>query len=77
MSLYESLDQRARRLGIVDTKLAQGAAIFSVLIIVKLVPEILNVSVWWFVALTVACAIKPMLTFFGDRLASVRAPGAR
>jgi hypothetical protein len=26
MSLYESLDRRARRLGIVDTKLAQGAA---------------------------------------------------
>jgi hypothetical protein len=68
MSLYESLDRRARRLGIVDTKLAQGAAIFCVLIIVKLVPEILNLSVWWFVALAVACAVKPMLTFFGHRL---------
>jgi len=77
MSLYDSLDQRARRLGIVDTKLAQGAAIFSVLIIVKFVPEILSVSVWWFVALAVACAIKPMLTFFGDRPATVRVPEAR
>ncbi len=67
MSLYESFDERARRLGIVDTKLAQGAAIFFVLILVKLVPEIMNLSVWWFVALTVACAIKPMLTFFGAR----------
>ncbi len=76
MSLYESLDQRAKRLGIVDIKLAQGAAIFSVLIIVKLVPEILNVSVWWFVALAIACAVKPILTFFDDRLASERAPGA-
>ncbi len=72
MSLYESFDERARRLGIVDTKLAQGAAIFVALILVKLVPEIMNLSVWWFVALTVACGIKPMLTFFGARDASVR-----
>lgn len=68
MSLYESLDRRARRLGMVDTKLAQGAAVFSVLVIVKLVPQILSVSVWWFVALTVACAVKPTLTFLGDRM---------
>ncbi len=72
MSLYESFDERARRLGIVDTKLAQGAAIFSVLILVKLVPQIMNLSVWWFVALAVACTIKPWLTFFGARDASVR-----
>ncbi len=74
MSLYESFDERARRLGIVDTKLAQGAAIFFALIVVKLVPEIMNLSIWWFVALTVACAIKPMLTFFGAHDASVRTP---
>ncbi len=65
MSLYQILDERARSLGIVDIKLAQFAAVFSVLIIVKLVPEILSVSVWWFVVLTVVCSIKPMLTFFG------------
>ena len=65
MSLYESFDERARRLGIVDTKLAQGAAIFFVLILVKLVPEIMNLSIWWFVALTVACA---MAAFFDRHL---------
>jgi len=67
MSLYEGLDQRARRLGIIDTKLAQGAAIFFALVIVKLVPEVLDVGVWWFAALAVACAFKPILTFLGDR----------
>ncbi len=46
MSLYESFDERARRLGIIDTKLAQGAAVFFVLILVKLVPEIMNLSIW-------------------------------
>jgi hypothetical protein len=65
MSLLEYFDSRARRLGIVDTKLVQGAAIFFALVIVKLVPELLNLNVWWFVGLCVACAIKPVLVFFG------------
>lgn len=73
MDLWENMDERARRLGVLDTKLAQGAAIFFALIVVKLVPEILEVSVWWFVALGIACAIKPARTFFGGRQAPARA----
>jgi hypothetical protein len=65
MSLWEYLDSRARRLGIVDTKLALGAAMFLALIIAKLVPQILSVSVWWFVALWIGCGIRPMFVFFG------------
>jgi hypothetical protein len=64
-SLWQKMDERAHRLGILDTKLAQGAAIFLVLAAVKLVPEILTVDVGWFLALSVACAIRPVLTFFG------------
>jgi len=66
MSLWEYFDSRAKRLGIVDTKLAQGAAMFLALVIVKLVPEILHVNVWWFAGLGIACAIRPMLVFFGS-----------
>ncbi|MFQ5680283.1 MAG: hypothetical protein ACE5HP_12600 [Gemmatimonadota bacterium] len=67
MEMWDSMDRRAKRLGILDTKLAQGAAIFLALVVVKLVPGILSLSVWWFVALTVACAIRPMITFFRPR----------
>jgi hypothetical protein len=65
MFLWKDMDRRARRLGILDTKLAQGGAIFFALIVVKLVPQILTVSIWWFVALAVLCGIKPAITFFG------------
>ena len=58
-------DRRARRLGILDTKLAQAAAISFALIVVKLYPQILSVSIWWFLALAVGCAIRPLITFFG------------
>jgi hypothetical protein len=66
MSLWTDFDERARRLGILDTKLAQGAAIFLALVIVKLLPEIMSVSVWWFVALAIVCAVKPFVTFYGS-----------
>jgi hypothetical protein len=70
MFLFEEMDRRARRLGIIDTKLAQGAAIFFALVIVKLVPQIMSVSVWWFVGLAVLFAIKPGIAFFGVCLSS-------
>jgi hypothetical protein len=65
MDLWGDMDERARRLGILDTKLAQGAAMFFALVIVKLVPGILEASVWAFVALAILFAIRPARTFFG------------
>ena len=66
MPLWESSDSRAKRLGIVDTKLAQGAAMFLALVIAKVVPEILHLNVWWFIGLSIACAIRPLFVFFGS-----------
>ena len=66
MGFIESMNERVRRLGILDMKLAQGAAIFFALIIVKLVPEIMNTSVWWFVALAALCAVRPIRVFYAS-----------
>lgn len=65
MGLWEYFDKRARRLGILDTKLAQSTSIFFALIIVKLFPQIMNIHIGWFILLAVLCAIKPMITFHG------------
>jgi hypothetical protein len=67
MSFWTDMDGRARRLGILDTKLAQAAAIFFALAVVKIVPGIMAVSVWWFVGLAVVCAARPIRTFFFAR----------
>jgi len=64
MGLLEDMDQRVRKLGIVEVKLAQGAAMFFVLIIAKLIPQIMDINVWWFVALLVVCAMKPFYVFW-------------
>lgn len=65
MSLWSYFDERARRLGILDTKLAQLAAICVGLIIVKLIPAIMRIDIWWFVLIAVIAAIKPLITFYG------------
>lgn len=65
MRLWQFFDSRARRLGILDTKLVQGAAMFLALVVAKLFPVILTVDIRWFAGLCVLFAIKPVITFFG------------
>ena len=50
-------DRKVKLFGIVEIKLVQGATIAATLILVKLVPQILSLSIWWFVALLVICAV--------------------
>ena len=64
MKLLEKMDLRIKRFGIIDEKIAQGAAMFLALIIVKLMPQIMNLCVWWFVAGLILCAIKPLYVFY-------------
>lgn len=64
--MWTYFDTRARRLGILDTKLAQGAAIFFALAVAKLVPAIMELSAWTFLTLAALCAIHPLLTFYGS-----------
>ena len=64
MKLLDEMDRRIRRFGIIDEKLAQAAAVFLALFIVKLKPEILNVNIWWFVGLGILSAIKPLYVFY-------------
>lgn len=64
MKIWDDMNQRIKKFGIIDEKLAQLAAIFFALIIVKLIPQILELSIWSFVVLLIACAIKPLYVFY-------------
>jgi len=58
------MNKRVKKFSILDVKLAQGAAIFGVLIVAKLIPQIMDINIWWFVTLLVICVIKPFYVFF-------------
>lgn len=64
MGIMENINERAKKLSIFDIKLAQGAAMFVALMFAKLIPRIMEVSIGWFVALSVICAMKPSYVFF-------------
>jgi len=64
MEFIETMNQRVKKLSFFDVKLVKWAAIFFTLIIVKLIPEIMNVNIWWFVGLCILCTIKPFYVYW-------------
>ncbi len=64
MGLLEDMDKRVKKFDIIDVKLAQVAAMFSTLIIAKLIPDIMDISIWWFVVLLIVCTAKPFYVFW-------------
>ena len=64
MKIIDDMNNRVKKLNIFDIKLIQGCAMFAVLIIVKLIPQIMTINIWWFVVLLVLCAIRPLYVFY-------------
>lgn len=64
MKVLSEMDRRIKKFGIIDEKLAQAAAVFLTLIVVKYIPDILNINTWWFFVLLVVCAAKPLYVFY-------------
>ena len=64
MTFWENMNARVKKFNILDVKLAQGIGIFVALILAKLIPGIMDINIWWFVALLVICAVRPFYVFF-------------
>ena len=64
MGLLDDMTRRVRKFDIIDVKLAQSVAFFLALVIAKLIPDIMDISIWWFIVLLILCAIKPVYVFW-------------
>ncbi|MBA7516522.1 hypothetical protein ES705_08570 [subsurface metagenome] len=64
MKIIQDMNERVRKLNIFDIKLVQGCTMFMVLIIVKLIPQIMTINIWWFVILLGISAIRPLYVFY-------------
>ena len=62
--MIKYFNSRVKMLNIFDLKLLQATVMFLAIIIVKLIPRILEIDIWWFVVLLVLCLIKPFYVFF-------------
>jgi hypothetical protein len=65
MGFFSEMNERVKRFGILEMKLAQGAAMGFTLVLAKLFPEIMTISLWWFVLFALLCAIRPLCVFYG------------
>ena len=61
--VIDNMNLRVRNYSILDIKLSQLAAVFLALVIVKIFPVIMELSIWWFIALLALCTIKPLVVF--------------
>ena len=64
MKLSAWMNDRIKRFTIFDIKLVQGAAMCVILIVVKLIPQILTINIWWFVVLAIVFAIRPLYLMY-------------
>jgi hypothetical protein len=53
LKLIDYWDRKAKKFGILELETVQGATMGFTLILVKIFPQILRLSVWWFIALFV------------------------
>ena len=67
MRQIKYFNERVKHLSIFDVKLVQISAMAIALIIVKFVPDILNLNVWWFVALVILASLRPLYVFYVGR----------
>jgi hypothetical protein len=63
-AVIDFFNSRVKRFTIFDVKLLQGIGIFVALILAKLFPPIMQISIWWFVALLVICTIRPFYLMY-------------
>ena len=64
MRMIQYFNGRVKKLNIFDLKLIQGGAMILALIIVKMVPQIVTVDIWWLVGLLVLFLVRPAYAFY-------------
>jgi hypothetical protein len=64
MCFMDFFHERVKRLTIFDVKLVQASAMCVILIIVKLMPQIMTINIWWFIVLLILFAIRPIYVFY-------------
>ncbi|CAB1056361.1 hypothetical protein D1BOALGB6SA_1097 [Olavius sp. associated proteobacterium Delta 1] len=59
MEFIEKMNQRVKKLSIFDLQLIKWSSVFFALFIAKIIPEIMNVNIVWFLMLCILCILKP------------------
>jgi len=58
MSFFQWAEDSVKKMGWLDVKLTGLAGMFIGVILVKWIPSILNINIWWFIWATVICVAR-------------------
>jgi hypothetical protein len=62
--MFRKLNERVKKLTLLDVKLVKWAVFFATIIIVKFFPQLLKIDYWVLIALMFVCAAKPFYVFW-------------
>jgi len=58
MNIFKWADEKVKKLNLIDVKMLAIIGVCIGLILAKLIPSILDISVWWFVVIGVLLLVK-------------------
>ncbi len=58
MGLFKWANEKVKKLNFVDVKLVAFAGICIGLILAKLIPDVLNINIWWFIIIGALCLLR-------------------
>jgi len=64
MKIISYFNQRLELFKIWDIKLAQLAAMFMLIVLIKFIPQITTLNIWWYVAGCILTGIRPIYIMF-------------
>lgn len=62
--MFEKLNQRVKKLGVIDISLIKWSVFFGTVIIIKLFPQLSQISYSILIVLMVICMLKPVYRFW-------------
>jgi len=62
--MFKKLNQRVKKLTLLDIKLLKLAVFFTTIIIIKLIPQLIKIDYSVLVILAIACIAKPFYSFW-------------
>jgi hypothetical protein len=62
--MFKKMNERLRKLTVVDMGLVKWSVFFAAIIIVKLFPQLLKINYGVLILLTIACGARPLYKFW-------------
>jgi hypothetical protein len=64
MAFFQWADNRVKKMGWMDVKLVAFAGMFAGVILVKWIPSILKINIWWFACIAILCVGRVYYVLF-------------